>query len=59
MPASTTDPDDRLPTTGPERTPYDQFQFTATDGDRGLLYHVEDHEQWIETDLLVSLEDWR
>jgi hypothetical protein len=59
MSTTATDPHDRLPTTGPAQLPYEQYRFTITTDGNGLVYHADDDEQWIESETVLTLDDWR
>jgi len=59
MTTDTREPTDRLPTNGPEEAPYDQYRFVTTANGRGIVYHVDETDQWIEAASTVALEDWR
>jgi|AntRauTorcE11898_2_1112593.scaffolds.fasta_scaffold174746_1 hypothetical protein len=59
MSTDSTGPADRCPPSGPEECPLDQYQFTMLAGENGLVSHVEEDAQWIESDLVLVLSDWR
>ncbi|WP_424016361.1 hypothetical protein ACOZ4N_01110 (plasmid) [Halorientalis pallida] len=58
MPANNADPGNGLHTPGPAPTPYDQYRYADRHGS-GRIYHVELIEQWIESDLVLDVYDWR
>jgi hypothetical protein len=59
MSTNTTDPTDGLPTEGPGETVYDQYRFVTATEDGGIIYHVDEPDQWIECGPILALDEWR
>jgi hypothetical protein len=52
------DSDDRFPTTGPDSERYDRYRLVTTGTDEAIIYDTECDDAWIQTELVVDLNDW-
>lgn len=59
MSPKTTDPHDRFPTAGPDIESYDRYRLVSTGTNESIIYDTECEEAWIQTALLVDLDEWR
>ncbi|MFC6863002.1 hypothetical protein ACFQGE_05945 [Halomicroarcula sp. GCM10025817] len=58
MSSRTRDTDDRLPTTGPDSERYDRYRLVTTGNDEAIIYDTECEDAWIQTAIVVNLDDW-
>ena len=59
MATNTADSNAEVSNDGPESDPYEPFRYVTTTAAAGLVYHVEQADQWIESDTVLDLDDWR
>jgi len=59
MSTDTANPSDGFPTEGPTETVYDQYRFVRSTDGEGIVYHVDDPDQWIEGGPILALDEWR
>lgn len=59
MATTTNETGERLPTTGPEPTLYDQYQSITTGTDDVIVYDTECEAAWIQSNETRDLETWR
>lgn len=57
MPESERSRDDGFATTGPDAREYGRYAAVVIDGDRLMLYDVEEADAWLQSDAAVPLGD--
>jgi hypothetical protein len=52
-------PEDRLPTAGPDTEAYGRYELEWANASEALIYNKNEKEEWIRSEVVLSLDTWR